>query len=364
VRAAARQDTNWRARSDAPYRIIFTMKYDEFAFFNQQLAAMLRDGIPLEGALRRLCQEMRHGQLRDELQTLEADLAKGVPMADALKPRQLPELYKRMILVGVKSGDLPGALTMLADYFQRQNDVWTRLKSMMTYPLIVMFAAFLISTALAFLWTCVIGPSMGNVFGGMGIRLPAFTLFTLSTLNTIWIFPVALGVVFLLVASVVFLPGMRGKYLWRLPAFKEATVSRIASALTLLLKNGVSLPDAVGLVEQLETSTAAAADLQQWQRRLAAGTAKFSEVAAANRMIPPLFVWVVASAGEDLTAGFNRAAEIYHSRALYRTEVALYSVLPIASLFLGAIVLSQACLVISMFLPLVSMVSQMSGGGG
>ena len=41
------------------------MKNDEFAFFNQQLAAMLRDGIPLEGALRRLCQEMRRGALRE-----------------------------------------------------------------------------------------------------------------------------------------------------------------------------------------------------------------------------------------------------------------------------------------------------------
>ena len=61
------------------------MKLDEFAFFNQQLAAMLRDGIPLEGALRRLCQEMHAGSLRTELQTLEADLAKGTPMADALK---------------------------------------------------------------------------------------------------------------------------------------------------------------------------------------------------------------------------------------------------------------------------------------
>ena len=85
------------------------MKLDEFAFFNQQLAAMLRDGIPLEGALQRLCQEMRRGKLRDELQSLEADLAKGTPMADALKGRQLPELYKRMIMVGVKSSDLRGA---------------------------------------------------------------------------------------------------------------------------------------------------------------------------------------------------------------------------------------------------------------
>jgi type II secretory pathway component PulF len=75
-----------------------------------------------------------------------------------------------------------------------------------------------------------------------------------------------------------------------------------------------------------------------------------------------MFVWVVASAGEDMIAGFNRAAEIYHSRALYRTEVALFSVLPVASLFLGAIVISQAFLVISMFLPLFVMVNNLGGG--
>ena len=63
------------------------MKYDEFAFFNQQLAAMLRDGIPLEGALRRLCEEMRRGQLRDELQALEADLRQ--------RQRRWPTRYKR-----------------------------------------------------------------------------------------------------------------------------------------------------------------------------------------------------------------------------------------------------------------------------
>jgi len=335
------------------------MKYDEFAFFNQQLAAMLRDGIPLEGALKRLCQEMRRSPARDELQALEAELAKGTPMAAALKPRQLPELYKRMILVGVKSGDLPGALTMLADYFQNQNNVWTRLKSMMTYPLIVMFVAFVVSLALAFFWTCIIGPSFGDMFGGMGVQMPAATLFALGSLKSIWVFPFMLGALFIFMAAIVLLPGLRGKFLWRLPAFKEATVSRIASSLSLLMKNGVPLPEAIGLVEQLETSSAAAADLQQWRSRIAAGAVKFSEIASGNRLVPPMFVWIVASAGEDVTAGFSRAAEIYHSRALYRTEVALFSVLPIASLFLGALVISQAFLVISMFLPLISMLNNL-----
>jgi type IV pilus assembly protein PilC len=336
------------------------MKYDEFAFFNQQLAAMLRDGIPLEGALQRLCLEMRHGPVRDELQALERDLAEGTPIAEALKPRRLPELYKRMIVVGVKGNDLPGALTMLADYFQNQNNVWTRLKSMMTYPLIVMFVAFLVSLGLAVLWNCFIGPSFKDVFGGMGIMLPGATLFAFSALRSIWIFPLVLGIFFLAAAAIIFLPGLREKYLWRLPAFQEATVSRVAASLTLLLKNGIPLPEAIGLVSQLETSPAAA-DLEQWRQRIASGAVKFSELAASNRIMPPMFVWVVASAGEDLTAGFNRAAEIYHSRALYRTEIALYSVLPVASLFLGAVVISQAFLVLSMFLPMIAMLNNLGG---
>jgi type IV pilus assembly protein PilC len=337
------------------------MKYDEFAFFNQQLAAMLREGIPLEGALRRLCQEMRQGSLRNELQALEADLAKGTAIADALRPRQLPELYKRMIVVGVKGGDLPGALTMLADYFQNQNNIWTRLKSMMTYPLIVMLVACFLSLALAILWTFVIAPGFKDMLAGMNLQLPGATIFALASLKFIWLFPLALGILFLVAVAVVFVPGLRASVLWRFPAFKEAIVSRVAASLTLLLKNGVPLPEAIGLVEQLESSPVAATDLRQWQARLAGGATKFTDVAGTNRLLPPLFVWIVASAGENLTAGFARASEIYHSRAIYRTEVALYSVLPVASLFLGALVISQAFLVISMFLPLIAMISNLSG---
>ena len=336
------------------------MKHDEFAFFNQQLAAMLRDGISLEGALRRLCQEMRQGALRGEMESLQADLARGTPVAEALKSRQLPELYQRMILVGVKSGDLPGALTMLADYFQNQNNVWTRLKSMLTYPFIVMFMAFLISLALAFLWNCVIGPSLNGLYSDMGVQQPPATLLALASLQSIWVFPLALGVLFLLLAAVVLLPSLRGRFLWRLPAFKEATFSRVGSALTLLLNNGVPLPEAIGLVARLEPGPAAA-DLEQWRQRIADGTVDFSEIADDSRIIPPTFVWVVAGAGEDLTAGFRRAAEIYHARALYRTEVALFSVLPVASLFLGAVVLLQGFLVMSMFMPMISLLNNLSG---
>jgi len=325
------------------------MKTDEFAFFNQQLAAMLREGIPLEGALRRLCQEMHAGTLRAELQALEADLARGTPLMDALKSRRLPELYQRMILVGVKSGDLPGALTMVADYFQRQSSLWTRLKGLMVYPLIVVFAAFVISLMFALLWFRVIGPVLMVDFNAWW-RVPAATASALVILEHVWIFPVAFGLLFLLGLSAVFVPELREKFRWRLPAFKEASVSRIASSLHLLVKNGVSLPEAIGLVEHLETNREAASDLDGWRKNITSGVTKFSEVAARNRLFPPMFVWVVANAGEDLAAGFRRAADIYQARAIYRTEMVLYSALPISVLFLGAIILSQAYLVASLFL--------------
>ncbi len=337
------------------------MKYDEFAFFNQQLAAMLRDGIPLEGALRRLCTEMRAGSLRAELQALETDLGQGKPMAEALKSRQLPELYKRMVLVGVKGGDLPGALTMLADYYQRQSNVLARLRSLMVYPLIVLLVSFLISSLLAVIWMEVIGPSFMNIFSGMGISLPGATLFALATLKNIWTFPVILGVLFFFVLGIVFTQPLRGRFLWRLPAFKEASISRVAGALHLLLKHGIPLPEAINLVGQLETNHGAVADLKLWQKNVTAGVTKFSDVAAGNQTFPPMFVWIVATAGEDLAGGLNRAAEIYQSRATYRTETAVYSVLPVASLLLGAIVLSQALLVLCMFLPFIAMISNLGG---
>ena len=47
-----------------------------------------------------------------------------------------------------------------------------------------------------------------------------------------------------------------------------------------------------------------------------------------TRRFPPLFIWLVASARSDLAAGLKRAAEIYHARAEYRTEILLYAALP------------------------------------
>ena len=308
------------------------MKNDEFAFFNQQLAAMLRDGIPLEGALRRLCEEMQRGKLRDELQALEADLAKGTPMADALKSRQLPEFYKRMMIVGVKSGDLPGALTMLADYFQRRHMLGTRLKGLMVYPLIILFAAFLLSCFLSFILSTFIWNNLTSLVGKSAVPVVSAGL---------WISPVFIGLALAATLVAVIMSPARRKLRWRLPAFKEASLAQVASAMWLMLKNGVPLDDALALVEQMEKGTGAEKEIAQWRQRLAAGQGKFSEMTAPNKAFTTLFIWMIAQSGEDLAGGFKRAADIYQERAMYRSELLLYSALPCSILTLAAMIACQ-----------------------
>jgi type II secretory pathway component PulF len=317
------------------------MNYDEFAFFNQQLAAMVRDGIPLEGALGRLCSEMRQSRLRTELEALGADLAKGLPLREAVQLRQLPDLYRQMLEIGAQTNDLPAVLTLLADHYQRRQVIWTRLKGLMVYPTIVLFAAFLLSCFLS----CLLVTLMHSTFEQSLMQWIAEP----RILVGIWLAPVLLGAAAVGLLIAVTSAKARRALRWRLPAFKEASLAQTASALALMLKSGVPLDQALGLVEQLERGTPAEKELAGWRQRLAAGQGKLSEMAAAGRVFPPLFVWLVGQSGEDLPAGFRRASEIYQSRASYRTEALLLSALPCSILALGMVILSQLQPVVGAF---------------
>ena len=328
------------------------MKTDEFAFFNQQLAAMLRDSLPLEGALQRLSAEMGDAALKAELQFLESDLRKGTPIAEALAPRALPEFYKRMILVGVQSNDLSGMLILMADYYQRQHATLTRLKGLLIYPLIVLIAAFGLSLVISILWGHVIWPSMsamydtgGGLFGNTNI--PLFTRLASQLWSPPLLFAIALAVVF----AVIFSRRLRSKVCVRLPAFRDASVAQTSSALWIMLKSGVTLRDALALLEQLELGTPAGNDIAVWRQRLAAGNGKFSEIATESRAFPALFIWMVSNSGEDLVAGFKRAADIYQGKFQRHTETLLYAVLPAAIIILGLMIAAQGYMAISSMVP-------------
>ncbi|HEX3798680.1 MAG TPA: type II secretion system F family protein [Verrucomicrobiae bacterium] len=324
------------------------MKYDEFAFFNQQLAAMLREGIPLEGALAQLCVNLRDGELRREVESLQADLQSGTPIKQALALRKLPDLYVEMVKVGVDGNDLPGMLLMLADYYQRVDSTWTRLKGLMVYPFIVLVTSFGLSCFFTYFAYHLIDSGFS---GMMGVPTPPRIFIGM------WIPPMVIGTLLLAAIIMISVPMWRRKLRWRLPGFKEAKLAQVATAMGLMLKNGGNLGDALGLVEQMERNTIASGELARWHAQLANGRGQFSEMAAAGPAFPPLFLWMVSNAGEDLSAGFRRAAEIYHARALHRIDLFLYAALPTAILGLGGMICLQIFPVIRNFLVILGALS-------
>jgi hypothetical protein len=87
----------------------------------------------------------------------------------------------------------------------------------------------------------------------------------------------------------------------------------------------------------------------------------FSKIAAGSRVFPPLFVWLVSSAGEDLPAGFNQAAQIYQDRAAHRSEILLFAALPTVVLALGFVVVTQGWLLLSGFIVFINMINNLGG---
>jgi type II secretory pathway component PulF len=333
------------------------MKLDEFAFVNQQLAGMLQCGVPLEGALRQLCETMHRGRLRTELELVEQDLAEGLPLRQALSRRKLPPFYVAMVEVGVQSNNLPAVLTLLADYYQRANLTWTRLKGLMVYPVIVLGAAMVLSVGMAVMYGYVIDESGSSFFQEFspGSRNAAPSAIRLAI--QLWL-PVALLVsAFSGTLAMLAVPGWRRALRWRLPAFKEARLSQLASAMALMLQNGCTLTQALELLKQIEVGSPVQKEIELWQARLAAGHKNFPELARGGTIVPPLFIWLVAGSGEDWISGFKHAAEIYSARALHRIEALLYAALPVSILGLGLLILSQAVPMVQIFVGFMNAVS-------
>jgi type II secretory pathway component PulF len=315
------------------------LNHDEFAFFNQQLAGMLKSGIPLEGALRELTRSMRKGALRAELTALETDLQAGTPLNIAVQKRKLPATYIAVVSAGAQTGTLPAVLILLADYYNRLQATTARLKGLMTYPAIILAGCFALSLLLAIGYSELFRSAMEEL---SWTSPPIFN----SAQGLIWVPPLLFLLALLIVLSGLSNRRIRSWFRWHFPGVKETSLAQSAATISLLLSSGTHLDDALGLVQHIEKNTSAAADIGGWRAALHEGKTRFADLAVVNRVFPPLFVWLVAQGGEDLAQGFGRAAEIYNQRASSRTDILLYAALPLAVVILGICLLGQMASVV------------------
>jgi type II secretory pathway component PulF len=222
----------------------------------------------------------------------------------------------------------------------------------MVYPMIVLCSAFLLSCFLGYLLGTLVWPSLEAIT--QQVSTSAVKMF-------LWLSPVLLGVLVMAALVVLAVPTVRRAMRWRMPAFKESSMAQVASAMSLMLRSGVPLDQSLALVERLEQGTRAGTELAAWRKRLAAGHGKISDLAEPGRAFPPLFIWLVARGGDDLAAGFQKAAEIYQARAKHRADMILYSALPVSILALGVMLISQMQPVFQTLVKFMNMIGDAGG---
>ncbi len=306
------------------------MNYDELAFFNQQLAGMLKSGIPLEPALHQLSSTMQRGKLREEMGKLETDLAQGIPLEKALEDRDLPRSYVEMLKAGVRGNDLPGTLTLVADHYQRLSTIFSRLSGLMVYPVLVLGTALCLSAFFLFL--------QHRITNEVGIEFPfGYVPFHLKMLT--WLPPVTILLLFVAALIALSSHGFRNRIKWRVPALQDAYLAQLCSTGEIMLRRGNTLPDTLGFLAELEKGTRAEAALLSWKSSLAEGRTEMSS--GATSPLPPLFFWLLKSAGDNLPDGFARAANLYQKRAARRIEMLLFAAVPISVIILAVMILVQ-----------------------
>lgn len=339
--------------------------------FTRQLATLVDAGLPLLRGLRVLEKQERNATLKGILGELAVSIEGGSTFSEALA--QHPKVFNRLFVNMVKAGELGGVLEVvlkrLAEFSEKAQKIKSKIKAAMFYPIAVLIVAIGI---LILLMTFVI-PRFKDVFAGMNIKMPWFTLFVLGVSDMIRhnILATLGAVAVLVILFLLFIKTKFGRHVWDKFKMKcpptgqvvtKVAISRFTRTLGTLVSSGVPILQALTIVRETSGNVIVADAVQRVHESVKEGETITAPL-EASRVFPPMVISMV-DVGEQtgaLPEMMLRIADNFDEE-VDNAVAAMTSLLePIMIVFLAVIVGS---IVIAMFLPLIAMISQMSGSGG
>jgi type II secretory pathway component PulF len=305
---------------------------DDLIALNDEIAALVRAGVPLEQGLSDLGEDLpgRMGQFATEL---SQRTARGESLAQALADdtARLPAGYRAVVEAGVKAGRLPAALEAVATATRRQVETQRAAMVAVLYPLLVVLVAW--CGMLFFILK--IGPSFEKVFKDFGIPLPTLTLSLLKVLYFICNYGLLYLPVVLLPAAIAWwlacnrlctIPErwsgrLLGWVPWMGPMLRYSRTAAFLEVLTLLVENQTPLDEAVELAAEASGDRSTAQSARQLADALRSGQ---TLPAGDGARLSPLLCWLLMAAGRDgaLLPALRHAATAYHRRARHQADMA------------------------------------------
>lgn len=235
-----------------------TVKMSELTTFCRQFAIMLNTHIPILDCLDILKSQPYTKYFKEVLGVLYEDVESGVLLSEAMDKYKsvFPDFFRSMIKVGEISGHLDVVLTSLADYYETDTALRRKVKSAMSYPLMLMG----MTVGIVVLMLTLVIPTFREALAQLNVEITGFTkvVYDLSDFLIQWWQTLLIGVLALVLIAMLYLRTEKGKYVFdklklKLPLVKSIELnnitSRFARALALLLTSGLDLNESMYATE-------------------------------------------------------------------------------------------------------------------
>lgn len=339
----------------------------DLVIFSRQFATMIDAGLPLVQCLEILASQQENPEFKKILIDVKAGVEGGSTFADALRkhPKAFDSLYVNLIAAGEIGGILDTILNRLSGFLEKAEKLKGKVKSAMTYPVVVILIATLIVTGLL-IWVV---PIFDDMFKGFGQALPAPTQLVVNMSNALkssWYIIIGAIVATVVAISRIYATpkGRRAldSLMLKSPVIgdllRKTAVARFTRTLGTMLSSGVPILEALEIVAKTAGNTVIEEAIMKARTSLSQGKT-LAEPLIETKVFPGMVTQMI-SVGESTGALDNmltKIADFYEDEVDAAVDALTSMIEPLLMAFLGIVV---GGLVIALYLP----IFQIAGAAG
>lgn len=330
--------------------------------FTQRLAAMLDAGLPLVQAMDALAEQSSNPNFQLVVKDISARIEAGDSFAEALERYKelFGDLYISMIRAGEMGGGLAEVTARLAKYMETSTAMVRKVKAAMTYPVVVMALAFILTTGMILF----IVPVFAGIFADFGAKLPGPTQVLVDVSNILRHDALVVLIVggFCIYMFRRFLRTDRGRLLfdrWILKApvagqlILKVSMGRMARTFASMIRSGVPILKSMEIVAQAAGNMYIGNAIMVASKKIEGGSA-LAVALKDSGQFPPMVLHMIA-AGEktgNVDGMLEKVADFYEDEVANSLESLSSMIEPLLMAFLGVVI---GGIVICMFMPIFKM---------
>ena len=344
------------------------IKIKEVAVFSRQFATMINSGLTLLRSLSILADQTENKELARIIGEVRKDVERGSSLSAALAkhPKAFSRLYVAMVRSGETGGSLDAVLVRLATTIEQQVALRRKVKSAMTYPVVVGFIVVLILIAMMIF----VVPMFKGMYGDLDAKLPVPTLVLIAVSNAVKkFFPLLiLGAGFGAWSLRRYIATPAGRHRWdaaklRAPVFGQlahkTALARFSRSLAALVRSGVPILDALEIVSETAGNTIVADAVVETQAAVKAGES-LARPLEAHPIFPPMVTQMIAVGEETgaLDELLEKIADFYDAEVEATVDALTSLIEPLLIVFMGVAV---GGMVVALYMPMFSIISKLEG---